>query len=66
MREKMTVERFELGQGSFQFWKSSWEDLPTLYHIVNAFAELENHGFQGAHLVETVGGSSIAETIRID
>ena len=66
MREKMTIERFEVGQGSFQFWKSSWEDLPTLYHIVNAFAELENHGFQGAHLVETVGGSSIAETYRID
>ncbi len=66
MREKMTVERFELGQGSFQFRNSSWEDLPTLYHIVNAFAELENHGFQGAHLVQTVGGSSIAETYRID
>lgn len=66
MRRNMTINRFEVGKGEFLFRKSTWEELPTLYHIVNAFAELENHGFQGAHLVESIGASSIAETVRLD
>lgn len=64
--ENMTVNSLRMGKGEFAFRKATWEELPTLYHIVNAFAELENHGFQGAHLIETIGGTSIAETRRID
>jgi hypothetical protein len=66
MRENMTVESFHVGQGEFAFRHTTWEELPTLHHIVNAFAELENHGFQGAHVIRTLGASSIAETRRID
>lgn len=66
MRENMTIERFQVGQGEFAFRHSTWDELPTLHHIVNAFADLENHGFQGAQVIETLGGSSIAETYRLD
>lgn len=61
-RENVTVKSFKTGDGSFSFRKSTWEELPTLYPIVNAFAELENHGFEGGYLVESVGGSSVAQT----
>ena len=66
MRENMTITNFQIGTGEFAFRHTTWDELPTLHHIVNAFADLENHGFQGAHLIETIGGSSIAETIRLD
>ena len=66
MRKNMTITNFEVGTGEFAFRHCTWDELPTLYRIVNAFAELENHGFQGAHLLQTLGGSSIAETIRLD
>ncbi|MEY2754072.1 MAG: hypothetical protein RJB65_430 [Actinomycetota bacterium] len=66
MRQNMTITNFEVGTGEFAFRHTTWDELPTLYRIVNAFADLENHGFQGAHLLETIGGSSIAETIRLD
>lgn len=66
MRESITIEKFEVGAGEFQFRRCSWDELPTLYRIVNAFAELENHGFKGAHVIHSVGGSSFAETRRLD
>ena len=62
----MTITNFQVGDGEFSFRHTTWDELPTLFHIVNAFADLENHGFQGAHLIETIGASSIAETRRID
>ena len=66
MREKMTIQSFQVGAGEFRFRHCTWDELPTLHHIVNNFADLENHGFQGAHMIETVGGSSFAETHRLD
>ena len=66
VRRNITINRFLLGEGNFAFRRATWEELPTLYPIVNSFADLENHGFLGAHQIETIGGSSIAETIRLD
>lgn len=66
MRETITIEKFEVGSGDFAFRHCTWDELPTLYRIVNAFAELENHGFKGAHVIYSVGGSSFAETRRLD
>ncbi len=65
-RQNITITDFQVGKGEFAFRHCSWEELPTLHHVVNAFAELENRGFQGAHLIETIGGSSYAETRRVD
>jgi len=66
MRETITIEKFEIGAGEFSFRHCTWDELPTLHRIVNAFAELENHGFTGAHVIHSVGGSSFAETRRLD
>lgn len=66
LRENMTITEFQVGTGEFAFRHCTWDELPTLHHIVNAFADLENHGFQGAHVLDTLGGSSLAETRRID
>ena len=64
--ENISVRRFEVGKGSFAFHEATWESLPTLHPIVNAFARLENRGFVGGYLVDSVGSSSMAETHILD
>ena len=49
------------GRGSVQFHRAEWRDLPTQYHIVNAFANLEQIAFMGASIVETVGGKDLSD-----
>jgi hypothetical protein len=58
---------FQTGSGEFAFHRARWEDLPTLYPIVNALAELPIRQFIGANLritsqgeVETVGGGNFS------
>ncbi len=31
---------FQRGKGSIEFIKSTWEQMPTMFHIVNALASL--------------------------
>jgi hypothetical protein len=59
-----TVRRM-VGAGSAEFTKCAWEDLPTQYNIVNAFAELEQLEALGGWLYEMEGGASGSETHRI-
>ncbi|MFT3905443.1 MAG: acetoacetate decarboxylase family protein [Steroidobacteraceae bacterium] len=54
------------GSGHAEFIKSSWEDLPTLYHAVNTFASLEQLESRGGYLYETEGGASGSETHRLE
>lgn len=49
------------GKGRVRFRRAAWRDLPTQYHIVNAFAELEQVAFHGASIVETVGGKDLSD-----
>ena len=49
------------GRGSVRFHRAEWRDLPTQYHIVNAFEELEVVAFRGASIVETVGGKDLSD-----
>ena len=51
----------QVGHGSVRFHRAEWQDLPTQYHIVNAFAELEQVDFRGANIVETVGGKDLSD-----
>jgi hypothetical protein len=44
-----TIEQHQTGAGSVRFNHSSWSDLPTMYHIVNALAALP--------IIESLGGS---------
>ena len=50
-----------VGSGRIQFHQARWEDLPTQYNIVNAFAELEILEYRGASLTKTIGGKDISD-----
>ena len=44
------------GEGTVEFHKARWEDLPTQYHIVNAFHDLEIKEYRGATVSRGIGG----------
>ena len=50
-----------VGSGSLEFHRARWEDMPTQYNIVNAFAELEILEYRGASLTKTVGGKDLSD-----
>ena len=49
------------GQGSVQFHRATWEDLPTQYTIVNAFQQLEIKEYRGATVVHSVGAKDLSD-----
>ncbi|MCY3979689.1 MAG: acetoacetate decarboxylase family protein [Chloroflexi bacterium] len=50
-----------VGSGAIQFHRARWEDMPTQYNIVNAFADLEILEYRGASLTKTVGGKDLSD-----
>ena len=50
-----------VGSGAVQFHRARWEDMPTQYNIVNAFADLEILEYRGASLTKTVGGKDLSD-----
>ena len=65
MKDNVTIRSFRVGRGEVKFHRADWEQLPTLYHIVNAFADLPVVEMRGGYLVDAVGGSSVADTVRL-
>lgn len=61
----VTTSLRQAGPGHARFHRSTWEQLPTLHHVVNAFAALSLHESRGGYLLEQRGGSSVAETVRL-
>ena len=49
------------GEGSVEFHKATWEDLPTQFNIVNAIQSLEIKEYRGASIVKTVGGKDLGD-----
>ena len=49
------------GDGTVTFHPARWEDMPTQYQIVNAFASLEVREFRGATLTRRVGGGDLSQ-----
>lgn len=49
------------GEGIVQFHKATWEDLPTMFHIVNAFYDLEIKEYRGAKVLRTIGGKDLSD-----
>ncbi len=49
------------GQGTVQFHRATWEDLPTQYTIVNAFHRLEIKEPRGATVVHSVGAKDLSD-----
>jgi hypothetical protein len=55
------VQEHWRGEGTVEFHKARWEDLPTQYNIVNAFHELEVKEWRGASIVKSVGGKDLSD-----
>jgi len=55
------VEKCFTAKGRFEFLPSTWEQLPTLAHIVNPLASLPIKRFVGASLVISHGGKDLSD-----
>ncbi len=49
------------GQGTVQFHRAAWEDMPTQYNIVNAFADLPIVEYRGASVSKSVGAKDLRD-----
>ncbi len=49
------------GDGTVDFHRARWEDLPTQYSIVNTFADLEIKEWRGATITRSVGGRDLSD-----
>lgn len=56
----LTVDRHFTAEGSMRFHKVTWEDLPFMYHVVNALAGLDLVEYRGASLTLAHGGSDFS------
>ena len=54
----LTVESRKAAKGSVTFHRAAWQDLPTMYHVVNALADLPVLSLRGASIATTRGGKS--------
>jgi len=57
----ITIEKRLSADGAFRFQQSTWEELPTLFHIVNALAGLPLHRFRSASLTVSRGGKDLSD-----
>ncbi len=53
-----TVERRLSGEGAVRFHRAAWSDLPTMYHVVNALAELPVVEPRGGSVLHSRGGKT--------
>ena len=62
----MSLKKFMAADtAAISFRKSTWEELPTLVHIVNALAELDIGKCLGAAYVEARGGKDLSDQRRL-
>jgi len=57
----MTIERQQTGVGTVRFHHAAWSDLPTMYHVVNALAELPVIEPRGGSVISSRGGKSLRD-----
>jgi hypothetical protein len=50
-----------VAEGSVQFHKARWKDMPTQYNIVNTFHDLQIQEYRGASVTKTVGGKDLSD-----
>jgi hypothetical protein len=55
------VTAMSRGQGTLQFHRARWEDMPTQYMIVNALHALDVLEYRGATVAHTVGGKDLSD-----
>jgi hypothetical protein len=56
-----SIKEMYKGEGSVQFHEARWEDLPTMFRIVNAFHNLEVKEYVGATMINSVGGKDLID-----
>jgi Acetoacetate decarboxylase (ADC) len=56
-----TFERQQMGVGTVRFHPAAWSDLPTMYHVVNALAELPVVEPRGGSVIISRGGKSLRD-----
>jgi hypothetical protein len=56
-----TIECQQTGIGSVRFHHAAWSDLPTLYHVVNALAELPVIEPRGGSVIASCGGKTFRD-----
>ena len=49
------------GEGTVEFHRATWQDMPTQFPIVNAFEELEIRAYRGAKLIKSIGGKDLSD-----
>ena len=49
------------GQGTVKFHRARWEDMPTQFMVVNAFADLDVVEYRGATITKSVGGKDLSD-----
>jgi hypothetical protein len=49
------------GDGVIQFHQATWEDLPTMFNIVNAFHALDILEYTDATIIKSVGGKDLGD-----
>lgn len=54
------LERWQ-GDGQVEFHVTRWEDMPTQYNIVNAFAALSIREYRGASVTKSIGGKDLSD-----
>jgi hypothetical protein len=58
----LIVEWRKPATGTIAFRRAAWADLPTMYHVVNALAELPVLAPRRASIAHTRGGKSYRDT----
>jgi hypothetical protein len=57
----LVVEKRSSANGSFRFREARWEDLPTMFQIVNAFARLDLLELRSATVTESRGNKDLGD-----
>jgi hypothetical protein len=57
----VSTTSYRTGRGTVEFFKSAWDQLPTMHHIVNALAALPILEVGPATVVKTIGMSDLRE-----
>jgi hypothetical protein len=58
MTPNLLVESREPANGAVTFHRAAWRDLPTMYHVINALADLPVLSARAASITTTRGGKS--------
>jgi hypothetical protein len=56
-----TITGVWTAEGSVEFRQATWDELPTLYHVVNALHGLEMRSFVAASIIETRGAKDLRD-----